>query len=635
MGGILMNWFNEPAVLLAVIGMGAFLSLFLWKVRWAAAIVSIITSLLSAVIVVHTGITGSISSTMIWEIHVFDDMELTLGTGWFSYLFLSSIVVLAPLVLIYSWEPMKTRQKDRPFYGLFMISLLGAAGVTMARDLLGLFLFWELMTWPVILLIGDGRPRSGMAMKLYFAFGMLSAGGILGILGIVSWSEGGFSYGDASNALSNGSDGMRIVVLLLGAMAFGTKAALVPFHIWVPGAYGHTEDPFTSFFSGGLSKTGVYGAFLVVDVFIGVTVLVSYGSVNGLTPVGFIIALLGAITALIGGMLAMMQDDAKKLLAYSSVSQLGYIFVGLGVGGSTATAGALYHVLNHTAFKAVLFMGLGAVIYRTGEHRLSRLGGMIHVMPATFWCFLVGIFAAAAIPITSGLASKWLIYEGALEKGVGVLVPILFLASVAAFLYSFRILQGGFMGQLRDEFKDVKEAPITMLFPMGLIMAALILFAFIPGLPMELISRAMTDIGMESPEYSITSLDSGVGSYSGLVVMIAVGAGFLTAALMFFSRPLGRHINLRDTFTSGEEPIPDMDKRYHYAWKFYAPYERFLRPYFNNRIAKGWAKIYKMASQISRLHRSIMNGDLSGYLWLIFGALVVLGLVLYRFGGWF
>jgi NADH-quinone oxidoreductase subunit M len=256
-------------------------------------------------------------------------------------------------------------------------------------------------------------------------------------------------------------------------------------------------------------------------------------------------------------------------------------------------------------------------------------------MPATFWCFLVGIFAAAAIPITSGLASKWLIYEGALEKGVGVLVPILFLASVSAFLYSFRILQGGFMGQLRKEFSNVKEAPLTMMIPMVILMIALIVIAFVPGLPMELISRSMADLGMEAPDHSVTSLDSGVGSYSGLVVMISVAAGFAIAAILFFSRPLGRKINLYDTFTSGEEPIPDMDKRYHYAWKFYAPYERVLRPYFNRWIDKGWAKAYKISSQIARLHRSVMNGDLSFYLWLIFGALIIAGIILYRFGGWF
>lgn len=630
-----MEFISEPMALLMLLTTGALVALLLWKVRWMAAIVSIVTSFLAAVMVIRTGIMGEISSSQIWETGVFESVSFTLGNSWFSYLFLASIVVLAPLVLLYSWEPMKTRQKERPFYGLFMLSLLGAAGVTFARDLLTLFFFWELMTWPIVLLIGDGRKGSSRAMKLYFGFAMVSAGGILGILALVSWSQGGYSFIDAANAGASGSTGFRIALLLLGAMAFGSKAALAPMHIWAPGAYGHTEDPFTAFFSGGLSKTGIYGAFLVVDVFIGTTVLISYGSVNGLTPIGFFIAVLGAITAVIGGILAMMQDDAKKLLAYSSISQLGYIFVGLGIGGSTATAGALYHVLNHTAFKAVLFMGLGAVIYRTGEHKLSRLGGMIHVMPATFWCFLVGIFAAAAIPITSGLASKWLIYEGALEKGVGVLVPILFLASVAAFLYSFRILQGGFMGQLRDEFKDVKEAPITMLIPMVLIMIALIVVAFLPGLPMELISRSMADIGMASPEFTTFALESGVGAYSGLVVMIAVGIGFMTAAIMFFAGPLGRHIDLRDTFTSGEEPIPDMDKRYHFAWKFYAPYERFLRPYFNKWIDKGWAKIYKVASQIARLHRSIMNGDMTGYLWLIFGSMILVGVLLYRFGGWF
>lgn len=630
-----MSLILEPTSLIALLLAGSLISLFLWRARPVAAIVAMVTSALGAAQVVYWGITEKLVEIEAYNIEMAEGLTLQLGVNWFSYLFLASIAVIAPLALLYSWEPMKDRQKDRPFYGLFMLSLAGGVGVTMARDLLTLFLFWELMTWPVILLIGDGRARSGRAMKSYFAFGMLSAVSLLGMISLVRWSTGGITYVDATEAMRTGSDGARIGMVLLGAAAFGTKAAIAPFHIWAPGAYGHTEDPFTAFFSGGLSKTGIYGAFLVVDVFIGTTVLLSYGSVNGLTSFGFFIAITGAITALIGGVLAMMQDDAKKLLAYSSISQLGYIFVGLGVGGSTATAGALYHVLNHTVFKTLLFMGLGAVIYRTGEHKLSRMGGMIHVMPATFWCFLVGIFAAAAIPITSGLASKWLIYEGALEKGVGVLVPILFLASVSAFLYSFRILQGGFMGQLRKEFYDVKEAPLSMMIPMGLLMTTLIVFAFIPGLPMELISRAMLDIGIQPPEYSVIALDSGVGTYSGLVVMISVAAGFAIASLMFFGRPLGRKIHLYDTFTSGEEPIPNMDKRYHYAYKFYAPYERVLRPYFNKWIDKGWAKIYKLISQVARLHRSVFNGDLTGYMWLIFGALILVGVILYRFGGWF
>ena len=422
-----MSVIMDPVTLLVLLGVGAVFSLLLWKVRWLAASNAILFSTLGAALVVYWGLSGEMPLSSIWDFEVMEGTHLTVSLNWFSYLFLASVVVMAPLVLLYSWLPMKDRQKERPFYGLFMLSLLGGAGVTLSRDLLTLFLFWEVMSWPVILLIGDGRARSGRAMKTYFAFSMLSAGAILALLALVRWASGGIAFTDAANAVLHGSNWFRIIVLVLGIVAFGTKGAVVPFHIWAPGAYGHTEDPFSAFLSGSLSKTGIFGAFLVLDVFMGTAVLMSYGSINGLTTMGFSVALLGAATALVGGIMAMMQDDAKKLLAYSSISQLGYVFVGLGVGGSTATAGALYHVLNHTIFKTLLFMGLGAVIYRTGEHKLSRMGGMIHVMPATFWCFLVGIFAAAAIPITSGLASKWLIYEGALEKGVGIIVPLLFL----------------------------------------------------------------------------------------------------------------------------------------------------------------------------------------------------------------
>ncbi|MGA1820402.1 MAG: proton-conducting transporter membrane subunit [Thermoplasmatota archaeon] len=621
-------------MLLGLLAVGAALSFLTYRLKWVSGMAAFLSSSAAAMVIIAMGVFDRLpEDTVTWGL--FDNIDLMLQLGWFSYLFMACIGVLAPLVLMYSLQPMKDRARETPFYGLFMLSVLGGVGVTLARDLLTLFISWELMTWSALLLIGNNRRFAGRAFKIYLGFGMLSAGGILALIALVASSGMGISYPEVAAAVSSGSDGFRIAFLVLGLIAFGTKAGLVPFHIWAPEAYTYTSDSFSAFFSGGLSKTGIYGVFLVIDVFIGMGILATYGSFNDLTGIGLIIAIMGAITALIGGMLAMFQDDAKKLLAYSSVSQLGYIFVGIGIGGSTGTAGALYHVLNHTLFKAVLFMGIGAVIYRTGEHRLSRLGGMIHVMPATFWMFLVGIFAAAAIPITSGLASKWLIYEAALEKGVGVMVPILFLASVSAFLYSFRILQGGFMGQLRTEFKDVKEAPLTMLVPMGIIMMALIVFAFIPGAPMELISRAMGDIGMEAPSYSTIELGSGVGTYSGLVVMISTGIGFVIACLLFFSRPLGRHISLYDTFTAGEEPMEGMDRKFHYAHHFYAPYERVLRPYFGNYIQKGWGMVYRAANQLGRLHRTIFSGDVTAYLWMIFAALLLAGILLWQYGGWF
>ncbi|MFW3147212.1 MAG: proton-conducting transporter membrane subunit [Thermoplasmatota archaeon] len=615
---------------------GVLLSTLLFRIKWLSGIVALLSSGFTAGIIIAMGATENLpESSLTLNILESHAMELTLGISWFQYLFLASLTVLAPLVILYSLEPMRDRARERPFYGLMLLSVLGASGVVMAGDLLTLFIFWEIMTWSALLLIDGKRLHAGRAFKVYLGFGALSAAAILALIAMASSQWGALDYATISAGLSDSSDGFVIGFLAVGLVAFGTKAALVPFHVWVPGAYAHASSSFSAYFSGGLSKAGIYGVIMVIDVFIGTAVLAGFGIMNGLTGIGLIIAILGAISALIGGVMAMFQDDGKKLLAYSSVSQLGYIFVGIGVGGSLGMAGALYHVLNHTVFKALLFMGFGAVIYRTGEHRLSRLGGMIHVMPATFWMFLVGIFAAAAIPITSGLASKWLIYEAALEKGIGVMVPILFLASVSAFLYSFRILQGGFMGQLRDEFRNVKEAPLTMLAPMGILMAALIVFAFLPGAPMWLIEKALADIGIASPEYSAIELGSGVGTYSGLVVMISVGIGFLVASILFFSRPLGRKISLRDTFTGGEEPMPGLDRKYHYAWNFYAPYERVLKPYFNDWIGKAYARLFKGASQVGRLHRSVFSGDVTAYLWLIFASLLLLGILLWQYGGWF
>jgi hypothetical protein len=117
--------------------------------------------------------------------------------------------------------------------------------------------------------------------------------------------------------------------------------------------------------------------------------------------------------------------------------------------------------------------------------------------------------------------------------------------------------------------------------------------------------------------------------------MIATGIGFAIACLMFFAGPLGRHISLWDTFTAGEEPMDKMDRKFHYAFSFYAPYERVLKPYFGNYIKKGWGKVYLGANQVARLTRTIFNGDITAYLWLIFAAMLLVGVLLWQFGGWF
>ena len=274
---------------------------------------------------------------------------------------------------------------------------------------------------------------------------------------------------------------LAVSFLVIG---FGTKAGLAPFHPWLPDAHAEAPTPVSVLLSGVMIKVAIYALARTVSIF--------FPSIPQLTV--FAVAL-GAFTMVLGVLLALVQDDLKRLLAYSSVSQMGYILAGVGLGTYLGYYGGLFHLLNHAIFKALLFMSVGAIVYATGLRKVSELGGLARQMPVTGVCFLVGGLAISGFPPFNGFMSKLTVYLALAGSGMwwAVVVAVLtsILTMVALIRPAYRVFWAAPDGD-PARFAAVREVPASVWGPMVVLALACLLLGVLPQAAFGLLSRAAT-----------------------------------------------------------------------------------------------------------------------------------------------
>ncbi len=274
---------------------------------------------------------------------------------------------------------------------------------------------------------------------------------------------------------------MAVALLVVG---FGTKAGLVPFHVWLPDAHAEAPAPVSVLLSGIMIKVALYAMARTISMF--------FPAVPQLTI--FAVAL-GCLTMLVGVVLALAQDDLKRLLAYSSVSQMGYVLAGIALGTYLGAYGGLFHLLNHALFKALLFMAAGALVFATGARRVSELGGLARRMPVTAACFLVGALSIAGFPPFNGFWSKFTIYVALARSGlwwaVGVAVFTSLLTMVALVRPVIRVFWAAPTGDAH-RLDGVQEVPAALWVPMVVLAALCLLLGVVPSAAYALLHRAAT-----------------------------------------------------------------------------------------------------------------------------------------------
>ena len=320
-----------------------------------------------------------------------------------------------------------------------LASIAAAMGVVYAGDFITVFVFWEALAVASIAIIWSSRsPGSSAAGYRYILYHVF--GGACLLAGIVyTLSASG------SAAIGPVADGPGLVFMLIG---IGMNAAFIPIHTWLPDAY---------------PKASVVGS-VALSIFTTKAAVFLLAGVGGW---GVAVAWMGGAMALYGAVFALMQDDLRRLLGYSIISQVGYMVAGIGVGSVAGVDAGLAHMVNDILFKSLLFMAAGAVILRTGSHRLSEMGGLWRTMPVTTLSALIGGLALAGLPGLNGAVSKGMAIEAA--GAVPYLAPILMVSAVITVIYVFRILYLGFFRPAEGTREGIlpRDPPVPMLLAMG------------------------------------------------------------------------------------------------------------------------------------------------------------------------
>ena len=358
------------------------------------------------------------------------------------------------------------------FYSLFLLTYTGLIGIAITGDIFNLFVFLEISSLSSYALIALGKDRRALtASYQYLIMGTIGATFYLIGVGLLYSLTGTLNIADLAERLP-AVGGARTAETAFAFIVAGVslKLALFPLHLWLPNAYTYAPSAVSAFIAATATKVAVYVMLRVLYTVFGADY--SFGWMP-LTPILLLFALVGIVWTSIT---ALTQIDAKRLLAYSSVAQIGYMVLGLAMATPAGLTAAITHVFNHALMKGALFLALGAVAYRVGSTRIGQIAGLGKAMPWTMSAFAIGGLSLIGVPLTAGFISKWYLIVAALELGWWWLAVIVLLTSLIAVMYVWRVIEAAWFRPLPEGHKDVREAPLSLLIPIWVLAAANIWF---------------------------------------------------------------------------------------------------------------------------------------------------------------
>ncbi|MDD5194251.1 MAG: proton-conducting transporter membrane subunit [Candidatus Omnitrophica bacterium] len=360
------------------------------------------------------------------------------------------------LIAIYSSFFIQKNFRANQFFSYFLITIAFTNGAVLADNLLLMFFFWEGLLLVLFGMIALGRPGAfKTAMKAFIIVAITDLCMMIGIA-IVSRLSGTFIISKI-NLPPSAAGSVAFVLLAIGAIS---KAGSMPFHSWIPDAALDAPLLFVAFVPAALEK--LLGIYFLARISLDMFQLSAHSFLNTSLMV------IGSVTILLAVMMALIQKNYKKLLAYHAVSQVGYMILGIGTAVPAGIIGGLFHMVNNAIYKSGLFLTAGSVERQTGTTDLEELGGLGRKMPITFICFLIAAASISGVPPFNGFFSKELVYEGALKRG------FLFyaIAATGSFFTAASFLKLGhaaFLGKVPPKYEHTKEAPLAMLIPMAII----------------------------------------------------------------------------------------------------------------------------------------------------------------------
>ena len=455
-----------------------------------------------------------------------------------SFIMALFIPAIGTVNLVYAVGYMEHSHTQWRFYAFFLLMTGGLLGVAASSDLFSFFTFWEIMSsWALYFAIAhEGTPEALREGFKYFLFNVAGAGFLFLGIGLIVAYTGTGEFAGVAKGFASLSPAVGTSIMLLMAVGFCMKAAQVSLRIDWQMHPALAPTPVSGYISSVLLKIAVFGLVKLFLVF---------GSVYAQSPdtaglfsqqaVMYATAWIGAFTLLYSAVQAMLQNSLKLVFIWSTVSQIGYMVLGVAVGTSLGMAGGLLHMANHVFFKDLLFLMVGAVMLRTHADTISELGGVGRKMPVTMFCFFIGSLAAVGVPPTNGFTSKWIIYQALMAEGEPLLALISLIGSVITLAYLARFMHAVFLGQPGRNLDHIEEAPWVMRAPMLLMAFMVILTGVFPGLMLAPLNAALAEYGMPSLDVAFYGLATGPGAWdaTAVAVLMLVAFGGCWLALRF------------------------------------------------------------------------------------------------------
>jgi multicomponent Na+:H+ antiporter subunit D len=492
---------------------GAFLIMILGRFirnfnKYLATLVLLTLAVFSIYSLITTGDKLSLYKVGGWEPINKVPIGIYMVMDGFTVIVLSIISVIGFLAVFYSISYIKRYTAENYYYALFCLMIAGMNGVVLSGDLFNIFVFLEISVISAYALVAFGVEKNELeATFKYQVLGGIASFIILFAIGFIYWKAKTLNIADIREVFSTGYDRtyyLFVQVLILSG--FGLKAAIMPFHAWLPDAHSSAPSPISAMLSGVLIKA--VGIYVIIRLFFNMFPISGSMSV--------LITTLGTLSMVVGVFLAIGQWDIKRLLAYHSISQMGYVVLSVGIGmmiiskggkneiAALAIAGGIFHLINHAAFKGLLFLNAGSIEYTIGTRDLKEMGGLAKQMPATSATSLIASLSISGIPPFNGFFSKLIIIIAAILARYYFLALLAVIVSIITLASFMKFQRYAFFNKSDDKNeRNIKEVPFPMIFSMVImsILCILLSLLVIPQVREAILTPAI-NILMDPSKYS-------------------------------------------------------------------------------------------------------------------------------------
>ncbi|OGO18652.1 MAG: NADH/ubiquinone/plastoquinone (complex I) [Chloroflexi bacterium RBG_16_48_7] len=388
------------------------------------------------------------------------------------------ILSIAFLSMIYSRQSFLKEVPDKivPLYSLLLLLIAGLSGIVVTGDLFNVYVFLEIASLSAYAVTGIGNDKAPVAVIRYIIIGTIGACFYLLGVGFIYFATGSLNMADVAHLLPGLSESRLIVVAAVFiVIGMALKMALFPFHIWLPDVYTYAPSGVITFVAPLMTKVGAYVVIrMLISVF-----MPDY--LAGTLPIMTVVSWLAAVGIIAGSIMAIAQKDMRRMLAYSSVAQICYVALGIGLANPIGLIGAMLHILNHAVMKGCLFQVAGGIRYSTGLWHIPRFAGLGRRMPWTMGAFAVAAISMVGIPPAAGFFSKWYLVLGSVDAGNWIFVAIILISSLLNAIYFFRILEKVYASPQVDDpaINTAVDPPRSMLAPMMTLAISIIVLGII------------------------------------------------------------------------------------------------------------------------------------------------------------